>query len=168
MNKRSIIFTVLVMLSVCRIAQSPLSIERAQLNLHVEIFGWGIPVYLVPDYGVHSDISIGGEFSCRSYDENWEMNYSIHNVMGFSGNANHQLIRLLKIPQKWNVYVGLNLPQFAWSSTINHFANINSGVGIGAQIVGRYYTEDKLAFNIEFGETKFLEETNSSLKIYYS
>ena len=32
---------------------------------------WGVPVYLGLDYGVHPDITLGGEISFRSYHDRW-------------------------------------------------------------------------------------------------
>jgi outer membrane immunogenic protein len=133
------------------IAQSPLPLGKTQLNLGVGLSGWGVPVYLGFDYSVHKDITIGGEFSYRSYNENWKSVYYRHNVMGFSGNANYHFNSLLKIPQIWDLYAGLNIGFYAWSSPRTYSGSNNSGLGLAAQIGGRYYFNSKVGVNLELG-----------------
>ena len=152
MKKLFYLITVtLILISGTVFSQSPLPVNKAQLNLGVGFSDWGIPLYIGLDYSVHPDITIGGEFSYRSYHENWKNEYYNHNVMGFSGNANYHFNSLFKIPQKWDFYTGLNIGFFAWSSPNNYYGDHNSGLGIGAQIGGRYYFSDKIGLNLEFG-----------------
>jgi outer membrane immunogenic protein len=132
-------------------SQSPLSVGNTQLNLGVGLSEWGVPFYLGIDYGIDRDITIGGEFSYRSYNENWNNSHSHHNVMGFSGNGNYHFNRLLEIPQKWDLYAGLNLGFYVWSSPDNYDGDHSTGLGLGAQIGGRYYLSDKVGLNLEFG-----------------
>jgi outer membrane immunogenic protein len=71
--------------------------------------------------------------------------------MGFSGNANYHFNTLLEIPQKWDFYAGLNIGFFAWLSPDDYYGSHKSGIGLGAQIGGRYYFSDKMGINLEFG-----------------
>ena len=61
-------------------AQNPLSKGQWQLNAGLGFSSWGLPIYVGVDYGVHEDISIGGEFGFRSYNYH---SYK-HNIFGFS------------------------------------------------------------------------------------
>ncbi len=132
-------------------SQSPLPLGKAQLNLGVGLSGWGIPVYIGFDYSVHKDITLGAEFSYRSYREHWKDNYYHHGIMGFSGNANYHFNSVLGIPQNWDFYAGLNLGFYSWSSPNDYYGDHTSGLGLGGQIGGRYYFSDKIGINLEFG-----------------
>ncbi len=136
------IFTVMFLF-----AQSPLPKGQMQLNAGIGLSDWGIPIYIGLDYSVHDDISIGGELSYRSADNNnWNnKNYS-GNVLGIHGNGNYHFNTLLSIPSEWDFYAGLNLGFYSFSNS-----NYNSGVGLGAQIGGRYYFNQKIGINLEFG-----------------
>ena len=132
-------------------SQSPLPKGRTQLNIGAWLSEWGIPFYIGLDLSVHKDITIGGEFSYRAYREHWKDNYYRHNVMGFSGNANYHFNSLLGIPQNWDFYAGLNLGFYVWNSPYNYYGSHSSGLGIAGQIGGRYYFNDKIGINLEFG-----------------
>jgi len=60
-------------------AQSPVGIQKNQLNVGVGLSEWGVPVYLGFDHGISQDISLGLELSFRSYNENYKSNrYNLH------------------------------------------------------------------------------------------
>jgi hypothetical protein len=152
MKTKIILTTIaLLMFSGFAFSQSPLPVGKAQLNLGVGFSSWGVPFYVGIDYSVHKDITIGGEFSYRSYNDDWDSHKYHHNVMGFSGNGNYHFNSLLGIPQNWDFYAGLNLGFYVWSSPEDYDGDNTSGLGIGAQIGGRYYFNDKVGINLEFG-----------------
>lgn len=152
MNKRLILTICLgLMLSGLNAGTQSLPKGRAQLNAGVGLSGWGVPVYLGFDYAASDVITIGVEFSHRSFRENWKSVYYRHNITGFSGNFNYHFGPLLKIPNKWDVYAGLNLGFYMWSSPYLYPGNYNSGLGLGAQIGGRYFLNNKVGLNLEFG-----------------
>lgn len=132
-------------------AQNPLPIGKSQLNLGVGLSGWGVPIYLGFDYGVHKDITLGGEVSFRSFRENWKNNNYQHNVLGFSGNGNYHFNNVLNMNKKWDFYAGLNIGFYVWSSPNDYKGSNSSGLGLGAQIGGRYYLSNKVGLNLEFG-----------------
>jgi outer membrane immunogenic protein len=140
-----------LMISAFTFGQSPLPLGKTQLNAGVGLSEWGVPVYVGFDYSIHKDITLGAEFSYSSYREHWENYYYNHNILGFSGNANYHFNSVLKIPQKWDFYAGLNLGFFVWTSPDNYYGNHSSGLGLGAQVGGRYYLTDKVGINLEFG-----------------
>jgi outer membrane immunogenic protein len=131
--------------------QNPLPKGQSQLNLGVGFSGWGVPVYIGLDYGVHNDVTIGGEISFRSYNERWASNHYKHSIIGISGNFNYHFNRILNIPPVWDFYAGLNLGFYMWSSPNDYYGKHNSGLGLGAQIGGRYYFSKNIGLNLEFG-----------------
>lgn len=128
-------------------AQSSTDRGKTQLNAGVGFSGWGIPLYLGFDFGVQHDITLGLEASFRSYDKN---NYN-HSIIGFSGNGNYHFNRILEIPRNWDFYAGLNLGFYFWSSPNDYTGSNLSGLGLGAQIGGRYFFSDSFGLNLEVG-----------------
>jgi hypothetical protein len=56
----------------------------------------------------------------------------------------------MNIPTPWDFYAGLNIGFYnVSSSSIN--GGISSGLGLGAQIGGRYYFSDQWGINLEIG-----------------
>jgi outer membrane immunogenic protein len=131
--------------------QSSMSKGNSQLNIGVGLSGWGVPVYLGMDFGTNSDFTLGAELSFRSFNERWQSNRYRHSIIGVSGNVNYHFNRVLDIPDHFDLYAGLNIGFYAWSSPDNYDGTHNSGVGIGAQIGGRYFFTDKVGVNLEFG-----------------
>ncbi|MBI1837853.1 MAG: hypothetical protein HYR91_11380 [Flavobacteriia bacterium] len=156
MKKSLFAFASAILLSNNLSAQCPIAEGQAQLNAGVGLSSWGIPVYVGLDYGVHKDITIGGELSYRRYNDyyynkNYYTNY-YRSIIGVSGNANYHFNSLLSIPTNWDFYAGLNIGFYLWSSSsYNNNGNHTSGIGIGGQIGGRYYFNEKIGVNLEFG-----------------
>lgn len=138
-------------------AQNPLPVGGVDLNAGVGFSNWGVPVYIGLDYGVHKDITIGAEFSYRSYREHWRGNkhyppaYYRHQVWGFLANGNYHFNSLLEIPKQWDLYAGLNIGFIQINSPDYYYGGYRSGLGLGAQIGGRYYFNDKFGLNLELG-----------------
>ena len=132
-------------------AQNPLPVGKAQLNLGVGFSNSGIPVYAGFDFGVATNITLGGEFSYRSYNENHSSNSYHHHIIGIAAVGNYHFNTLFNIPEKWDVYAGLNLGFYSWSSPSDYSGNHNSGIGLGAQVGARYYFSNKVGVNLEFG-----------------
>jgi outer membrane immunogenic protein len=149
--KKQILTIILVLASSAIFAQSPLPKGKAQLNAGVGFSTWGVPVYLGFDYGVHPDISIGAELSYRGYSDNWHDHNYRHTVIGFLGNANYHFNTVLNIPSNWDFYAGLNLGFYSWKSPNDYEGSHTSGLGLGAQIGGRYFFTNKVGVNLEFG-----------------
>lgn len=132
-------------------SQNPLPVGKAQLNFGIGFSNSGIPLYGGFDIGVAKNITLGGEVSYRGYNEDWKSNNYHHNVLGISANGNYHFNTLLKIQEKWDVYAGLNLGFYSWSSPEDYDGDHNSGVGLGAQVGARYYFSQKVGLNLEFG-----------------
>lgn len=131
--------------------QYALGVHEKQLNAGVGFSGWGIPVYAGLDFGVHKDISVGGELSFRSYGDHWAGHSYHHSIIGISADGNYHFNYLLKIPKTWDLYAGLNLGFYIWNSDSDYHGDNASGLGLGAQVGGRYYINDRFALNLELG-----------------
>jgi len=149
--KKLLLFIAFALVSGVAFSQSPLSKGRSQLNVGVGLTGWGVPVYLGFDYGASRDLTVGAEMSYRSYNENWKSNRYRHNIIGLSGNVNYHFNTVLNIPRNWDLYAGLNLGFYVWSSPDSYDGDHRTGLGLGAQVGGRYYFNDKIGVNLEFG-----------------
>ncbi|MEX0996475.1 MAG: outer membrane beta-barrel protein [Flavobacteriaceae bacterium] len=151
MRKVYLTLILLIAATATTFAQNPLPKGDAQLNMGVGLSNRGIPVYFGFDYGVHKDITIGAELSYRGYNDRFNNSRYKHSIFGISGNANYHFNHVLKIPTDWDFYAGLNLGFYHWNSDDNYPGDFNSGVGIGAQVGGRYFFTDSFGINLEFG-----------------
>ena len=149
--KKQILTFVLLIAASAVFAQGPISNGQSQINVGVGLSSWGVPVYLGFDHGVSQDITLGGELSFRSYNDNWAGDRYNHSVVGILGNANYHFNRVLNIPSDWDFYAGLNLGFYNWSSPKDYDGSHTSGLGLGAQIGGRYYFSNNVGINLEFG-----------------
>lgn len=149
--KKIFLFFSLMLAVTAVFAQAPLSKGEMQLNAGVGLSSDGLPVYVGLDYAVHPDITIGGELSYRSHYDNVVGYHYNYNVIGISGNGNYHFNTVLKIPRNWDFYAGLNLGYFIWNYSNQYNGSHSSGLGLGAQIGGRYYFTNNFGINLEFG-----------------
>ena len=152
--KKLLLILAIVIAVTAIFAQNPVAKGQAQINAGLGLSSWGIPVYFGIDYGIHKDVTMGGEISYRSYDDDWDDKDSHrynHSVIGVSGNVNYHFSHILNIPRDWDFYAGLNVGYYAWNSPKHYHGDHSSGLGLGAQIGGRYYFNDKVGVNLEFG-----------------
>jgi len=150
--KKLILVVALAFVSAVGFSQNPLGVGQNQLNVGLGFSNWGTPVYIGFDHGISRDLTLGAEFSYRSYDEKWnnDSNYK-HNIMGFSGNLNYHFNTALNMSNEWDFYIGPNIGFIVWNSPDLYDGNHNSGLGIGAQLGFRYYLSNSIGLNLEFG-----------------
>ncbi len=132
-------------------AQGALSEGKHQINAGVGFSEWGIPIYIGLDYSAHKDVTIGTEFSFRSYQENFQNVKFRHNIVGISVNTNYHFNTIFTLPNNVDFYAGLNIGFYNWSSPNNYNGDKNSKLGVAGQIGGRYYLNNKFGLNLEFG-----------------
>jgi outer membrane immunogenic protein len=149
--KRTIVLTAFVFIASITFAQGSLSKGSNQLNFGLGLSGWGVPVYIGLDHGLDKDFSLGGELSYRNYHDNYFGYKYHHNIIGVSANGNYHFNRILEIPRDFDFYAGLNLGFYFWSSSSDYHGSGESGLGLGAQVGGRYYFNNKIGLNLEFG-----------------
>lgn len=143
------IFLVMVMMFALStvFGSNALANGQSQFNAGVGFSSWGVPVYIGFDHGVHRNITLGGELSFQSYNNN---NYD-HSIIGISGNGNYHFNNVLDIPSNWDFYAGLGIGFYIWNSPDDYDGSHTSGLGISGQIGGRYYFSEKFGVNLEFG-----------------
>jgi len=130
-------------------AQSPIGEGGKQVNGGFGLSSWGIPIFAGFDYGVHDDVTVGGEVSYRRYRERWLGRDFDHSIMGFLVNGNYHFNTLLEIPSDFDLYAGLNLGFYVWSSPEAYGGDGGSGLGLGLQLGGRYYFTEKIGVLFE-------------------
>ncbi len=150
MKKELIIIALAFISSFGLSAQNPLPNGGKQLNVGVGLSGWGIPIYAGLDFGVHEDISVGVQASLSSYNESWDSKDYHRSIFGLIGNGNYHFNRILEIPSDWDFYAGLNIGFYFWSKPDDYKGSNSSEAGLGAQVGGRYYLNEKLGLNLEF------------------
>lgn len=153
MKQKLIIFSLAYcLLSTLGYSQVPLRKGDMQLNAGLGISGWGIPIYGGLEFGFMKDITLGGDVSYRSYSDKFNSNSYRHNIFGFYFFGNYHFNDLLEIrTKKIDVYGGLGVGYFLWSSSGAYRGSGGSGLGIGLQIGGRYFFANNLGFNLELG-----------------
>lgn len=149
--KKVFLITSFILITSFSFGQYALQKGESQFNAGLGFSSWGIPVYAGFDVGVHRDISVGGELSVRNRYDNFEGKKYKQNVIGLSGNGNYHFNTLLEIPRDWDFYAGLNLGLYFWSSSDDYPEDMGSNVGLGAQIGGRHYFNNRVGINLEFG-----------------
>lgn len=147
MMKKLLFSISFLILTVWVSAQNPLSKGQAQLNAGLGFSNHGIPIYVGVDYGVHPDVSIGGELCFRTYHDGSYDNTGI----GIAFNGNYHFNTILQIPSDWDFYAGLNVGFTFWNWDDNYPYDHDSGFGLGAQIGGRYFFTSKFGVNLELG-----------------
>lgn len=149
--KKLILVVAFALVSAVGFSQNPLGVGQNQLNVGIGLSEWGVPVYIGLDHGISRDLTIGGELSYRSYNEDWDNNHYDHNILGISGNLNYHFNNALNMSNEWDFYVGPNLGFYSFSSPDGYNGRYSSEVGVGAQLGFRYYLSDKVGLNLEFG-----------------
>jgi len=146
------LLTLLILLTSIAIgleAQNPIRVGGRQLNIGGGISDWGIPVYAGIDFGIHQDFSVGLYASFSSFDETWDSTDYKRTVAGFNAVGNYHFNRILKISNRWDLYAGMNVGYYAWSKPADYYGSNETATGLGAQIGGRYYFNEKLGVNLE-------------------
>jgi outer membrane immunogenic protein len=150
MKKFLLLTTVMLICITASFAQAPLGKGGAQLNAGLGFSSWGTPIYLGADFGVHPDITIGPTLSFRDYNYNYlGAKYSQNlTIIGFNGN--YHFNKVLNMPSKWNVYAGLTIGYYIWSSG-DYAGAKDSDIGWNGQIGARYFFSKNFGVNLEFG-----------------
>jgi len=151
MRKLSLVLLLSIFAVIAVNAQAPLVKGQKQVNAGVGFSGWGIPIYAGMDFGVYKDITVGFEGSFRTYTDRWAGENYHHTIFGFAGNGNYHFNRILNIPSNFDVYAGLSLGFYIWSSSSNYEGSGSSGLGINAQVGGRYFFTKNFGLNCELG-----------------
>lgn len=145
-----LLLTIFMLIATISYSKTQVGVGQSQLNAGFGLSSWGIPIYVGFDYGVDNNITVGGEISFRSYDDNWKSRKYKHSIMGISGNFNYHFNEIFKLKPKWNIYAGINIGFYIWNSDDDYDGD-KSGLGLGAQVGARYYFSNSFGINLEFG-----------------
>lgn len=133
------------------LAQGTLGVGGKQFNAGVGFSNFGVPIYAGLDFGVHESITIGPRVSYRTYNQKFGTVKFSQNLIVFSFNGNYHFNQLLDLPSEWDLYAGLTLGYYVWSSANDNYNGQGSGIGLDAQVGARYFFSDKFGLNLEFG-----------------
>jgi len=126
-------------------SQSSLSRGDKQWNAGLGISTFGLPVYLGIDYGLRRNVTLNGEVS---FHRDLYYKSSLKNMLGMVTRVDYHFNTLINIPPAWDLYLGLNLGLYTFFDR-NYPAT--AAVGIGGHLGGRYFFNDKIGLNMEFG-----------------
>ena len=141
----------LLLMSNFSFGQGTLAKGSAQLNAGLGFSGWGVPVYVGFDYGIHRDITLGGEFSFRHYSDDYYGHHYGHSIYCFAANGNYHFNRLLQLPKEFDVYAGATVGLYIWSSDSEYKGDHDSGLEPSLQVGGRYFFTNNFGINLELG-----------------
>jgi len=144
---------------------SPTLKGKTQLNIGTGIFGWGglnfYPVHAGMDFFIINNLSLG-------FDMNWRfLSYPDHNHQLFSGQAvvDYHLNEVMQLSNPWDVYVGVKAGAGYFTDPDNWDALYDDGIKFvfDGRFGGRYYFNEKLAVNAEFGIMTISESRTSGV-----
>ncbi|UZR94230.1 hypothetical protein [Chondrinema litorale] len=128
------------------------------VTIGVGASGWGVPIYASLEIPVADNITAGGILSYQSYSNRYSTFKYRHTIFGIGVLGNYHFNELLQISDEWDVYAGLTLGYYIWNSkydgsgsSVDYSGPESSGIGLGAQLGGRYFFKDNLAVNVEVG-----------------
>jgi outer membrane immunogenic protein len=155
MNKKTFqkttLILILLLFKVTSYSQNKLDIGEAQINVGLGISNWGVPVYVGADFGAIEDFTLGAEFSYRNFNERFDINKYRHRISCLLINGNYHFNNLFDLPNKFDLYAGLNIGFYSWRYDQNYISQPYSGRGWGGQAGGRYFLSEKVGINLEFG-----------------
>ena len=149
MKKINVLILLIVLGGTTAFAQGTLGKGGKQLNAGVGFSNYGVPIYAGLDFGVHESITIGPRVSYRTYNQTFSGFKFSQNLIVISFNGNYHFNQLLELPSEWDLYAGLTLGYYIWSSA--DYDAQASGIGLDAQVGARYFFSDKFGLNLEFG-----------------
>ncbi|MCF6352042.1 MAG: hypothetical protein L3J06_03430 [Cyclobacteriaceae bacterium] len=134
---------------------NPAANDSKMLSVGLGVSGWGIPIYGRYEFSVADNITVGGVLSYQSkrygipgFD--YRLSY-----FGIAARGSYHFNELLGADDKWDFYAGATLGYYFSSFSGDAFAGSNNlgdgGLGVGVHIGARYFINEKIALNAEFG-----------------
>ncbi|MDO5607960.1 MAG: hypothetical protein Q4G08_05825 [Capnocytophaga sp.] len=159
--KKIILFVGLMVSCAIASAQGSLEVGSAQLNAGLGVSGWGVPVYVGIDVGVHDDVTVGAEISYRNDTQRFGNGKIKYGGLGIGANGNYHFNNLFDLPTEFDVYAGASLVYMTWTRNISGGAysgafDHSSGLAMLIQTGGRYFFTNDFGVNVEaFGGSMF-------------
>ena len=147
---------------------SSTSLVKAQFNPYTDrtnmvtvgigFSGWGIPIFGRFEAPVADNITVGGGISYQGYSESSAGYKYQHSIFGITGRGDYHFNELIELPDPWDLYAGLGLGYYFWNTTykgggttIDYSGSGDGGFSLGIHVGGRYFFNDKIGINLEFG-----------------
>jgi outer membrane immunogenic protein len=157
MKKITFILTAILSIAIAlpSIAQGTLGKGGKQLNAGLGFSGYGIPIFVGMDFGVHESVTIGPRLSYRNYNQTFLVNDYDQSIIGISFNGNYHFNQLFSLPKEFDLYAGATIGYYIWSDAKIGGVKVPganaSTLGFDGQVGGRYFFNDKFALNVELG-----------------
>jgi outer membrane immunogenic protein len=125
------------------------------LNAGVGFTDWGfVPFYFGADFGLVRDVTLGGQVSFLTNNEDYYYNndnYNHSSAVGIGVNGNYHFNRILDIPSKFDFYAGANVTGLIWNYDNKDYHPKYDPLNVGVQVGGRVFFNDHFGINLELG-----------------
>lgn len=156
------IITILCTISNAQAQFNPGENKQILANAGIGFSSYGLPVYVSVDVGVADNITVGGGISFQTNTEKFNFGFDQvrwkHTIFGVTVRGDYHFNELIGLPDNWDVYGGLGLDYYSWEtklkeggSGVNYRGSGSGGFGVSARVGGRYFFNDNLGANLEFG-----------------
>lgn len=155
MKKNVTLLFALLFMSAMAFAQAPIQDGEKQVNVGIGLSNYGLPIYAGIDFGIGNNISVGGGLTYRNYSDNIGTYKWSHTIISIAGHGNYHFGELLSLPSNIDVYGGLSLGFSYWKSSYDGPGDLDFNdsqpLYLVGQVGGRYFFNDRMAVNVEFG-----------------
>ena len=137
---------------------NPQTDKTKMLTVGIGFSGWGIPIFARFEAPVADNITIGGAMSYQGKSETYASYKYKHTIFGIGARGSYHFNELIELPDEWDLYAGLGLGYYFWNTkydsggtSIDYRGSGDGGFSIGIHVGGRYFINDKIGVNLEFG-----------------
>jgi len=137
---------------------NPYTDKTNMVTVGIGFSGWGIPIFGRFEVPVADNITVGGGLSYQGYSESYSGFKWKHSIFGITGRGDYHFNELIELPDPWDLYAGLGLGYYIWNTNydgtgtaFDYSGSGSGGFSIGIHVGGRYFINDKIGINLEFG-----------------
>jgi outer membrane immunogenic protein len=160
---KKIVFPLLLILlfsstTLVRAQFNPYTDKTNMITAGIGFSGWGIPIFGRFEAPVADNITVGGSLSFQTKSETFSSFKYKHTIFGIGGRGDYHFNELIELPDEWDLYAGLGIGYYFWNTkydgpgtTIDYGGSGSGGFSIGIHVGGRYFFNDRIGANLEFG-----------------
>jgi len=138
---------------------NPYADNVKMLTAGIGFSSWGVPIFARFVVPVADNITVGGGLSYQSKGENFgTIGKWRHTIVGIHARGNYHFNELIEIDDQWDLYGGLNLGYYIWNTkwddsgtSFDYSGSGSGGFSLGIHVGGRYFINDRIGINLEFG-----------------